>query len=281
MLPAIAWRPLAASFTIACIIVYTWLGKLVPSLSHYQDFQAPEFSDSHQQLQPIPKKIWQINFKHPRFFSLEQFVDTWRDRNPGYEHILLDKEGGEELVRKLYEKDPETMRTYLELGSTILRADYLRYLVLAAEGGFYSDLDTHVIKSIDEWYSDSADRPVRALVGMEYDQLDNPILTDGMYMPVQFCQWTLAISAHHPLMVSMVDSVTQGIQNLARTHESSLSDLVPYNEEVLHTTGPVRWTQEVFKHLSSTTGTEVTHRNLTGLKEPKLFGDVRTRSRRG
>ncbi|KAI4188043.1 MAG: hypothetical protein L6R41_002420 [Letrouitia leprolyta] len=278
MLPAITWRPLAAAFTISCIVVYTWLGKLVPNLNDYQDFQAQKFSGhgslSHQSLQPIPKKIWQINFNHPRYFSLEKFVGTWRDQNPDYEHTLLDKEAGEDIVRKLYGDNSEPMKTYLELGSTIFRADYLRYLVLAAEGGFYSDLDTHIVKPIDEWYEESADQPVRALVGMEYDQRGDPTLVDGMYMPVQFCQWTLATSAHHPLMVSMVESVTQGIQNLARTHESALSDLRPTNEEVLHTTGPVKWTREVFAHLSETTGTEVTHLNLTGLQEPKMFGDV-------
>ncbi|KAL8994841.1 MAG: hypothetical protein Q9188_006952 [Gyalolechia gomerana] len=261
MLPVIAWRPLVAGFTIACINVYTWLGNLVT------------FS-GHGSLQPIPKKIWQINFNHPRYSDLESFVNTWKSNDAGYEHTLLDKQAGEGIVRKHCGEDSEPLKTYLELGSTILRADYLRYLVLAAEGGFYSDLDTYVVKPIDEWYSESTDQPVRALIGMEYDQLDNPTLTEGMYMPVQFCQWTLAVSAHHPLMISMVNSVTQGIQKLAGSHEVALSNIFPTNEEVLHTTGPVKWSREVFAYLPSTTGTEVTHRNLTGLKEPKLFGDV-------
>ncbi|KAL8763344.1 MAG: hypothetical protein Q9184_000815 [Pyrenodesmia sp. 2 TL-2023] len=205
---------------------------------------------------------------------MRSLVATWKDNDPTYEHTLLDKQAGEDIVRKHYSKDPAPLKTYLELGSTILRADYLRYLVLAAEGGFYSDLDTHVVKPLDEWYSDSPDRPVRALVGLESDQLDSPHLTKGMYMPVQFCQWTLAISAHHPLMVSMVNSVTQGIQELARSYEVALPTLSPDNEEVLHTTGPVAWSRAVFAYLSLATGTEVTHLNLTGLKEPRLFGDV-------
>ncbi|KAL8927453.1 MAG: hypothetical protein Q9208_002258 [Pyrenodesmia sp. 3 TL-2023] len=264
MLPVIAWRPLVAAFTIACIVVYTWLGNHVPSLH----------ISGHGSLQPIPKKIWQINFNHPQYSALESFVATWKDDDPTYEHTLLDKQAGQDIVRKHYGEDSEPLKTYLELGSTILRADYLRYLVLAAEGGFYSDLDTHVVKPLDEWYSESPNRPVRALVGLESDQLGSPHLIKGMYMPVQFCQWTLAISAHHPLMVSMVNAVTQGIQKLARSHEVALPNLSPTNKEVLHTTGPVAWSRAVFAYLSSATGTEVTHLNLTGLKEPRLFGDV-------
>ncbi|KAI4207469.1 MAG: hypothetical protein LQ346_000514 [Caloplaca aetnensis] len=265
MLPVMAWRPLVAAFSITCILVYTWLGNLVPN---HQTFSG------HGSLQPIPKKIWQINFNHPHYARLKEFVATWKDGNPAYEHTLLDKQAGEDIVRKHYGEHSEPSKTYLELGSTILRADYLRYLVLAAEGGFYSDLDTHVVKPLDEWYSEPPNRPVRALIGLEYDQLGGPRLIKGMYMPLQFCQWTLAISAHHPLMVSMVNSVTRDIQKLARSHEVALPNLSPTNEEVLRTTGPVQWSREVFAYLSSTAGTEVTHLNLTGLKEPKLFGDV-------
>lgn len=273
MLPVVAWRPLVAAFSIACIVVYSWLGNIVPNLSNIPVSEAQKFS-GHGTLQPIPKKIWQINFNHPRYLALQKFVASWNEENPSYQHTLLDVQAGREIVRKYYGKNPETLKTYLQLGSTILCSDYLRYLVLAAEGGIYSDLDTHVVKPIEEWYPESVDGPIRALVGMESDQLDNPNLTEGFYMPVQFCQWTLAFSAHHPLMMSMVESVTQGLKQLARSNGVPLSDLHPANEDVLMATGPVRWSRQVFSYLSSATGTEVTHRNLTGLKEPKLFGDV-------
>ncbi|KAL8828861.1 MAG: hypothetical protein Q9170_006416 [Blastenia crenularia] len=275
MLPVIAWRPFIASLTITFIVVYSWLGKLIPNTSGYRDLEAHKFSGHDtQRLQPIPKKIWQINFNHARYSELRPFVASWQTENPAYEHTLLDEEAGREIVRKHYGKKSQALNTYLQLDSTILRADYLRYLILAAEGGIYGDLDTHSVKPIDEWYLESAERPVRALVGMEYDQLGADRLIDGMYMPMQFCQWTLATSAHHPLMVSMVDSVTQGLQQLAQSKNVSLSDLRPANEDVLLTTGPVKWTREVFSYLSWKTGTEVTHRNLTGLREPRLFGDV-------
>ena len=261
-----AWRSFIAAFVIAYLVVYSWLGNI--------KFPGHGNLTQQQYLQPIAKKIWQIHFNHLRDPASHGSIATWRDMNPAYEHKILDDVMGIEIIRKHYDQDPDTQRTYLELRSTILRADYLRYLVLAAEGGIYSDIDTHAVKPIEKWYSDSTDRPVRALVGMEYDQLDNPVLTAGMYMPVQFCQWTLAISAYHPLMTSMVESVTQDLQQLARLKNVSLSHLSPTNPEVLFTTGPVQWSKTVYSYLSASTGTEVTHRNFTGLKEPKLVGNV-------
>ncbi|KAL8722120.1 MAG: hypothetical protein Q9181_007557, partial [Wetmoreana brouardii] len=278
--PMIIWRPLVASVTLAVIILYSWLGRLIPDLSDSPNFQVQAFSnhdaDQHQKhLQPIPKKIWQINLNHPRYTSLEHSVRSWKLKNPSHSHKLLDDEAGNRIVRKQYSNNPEVLKTYLELESTILRADYLRYLVLAVQGGIYSDLDTNAIKAIDDWLPNSDNKNVRAIIGVEYDQLDAAKPPKGLYMPIQFCQWTIAISAHHPLMLSMVISVTHGLQQLARSRDVTLTDLQPADDkDVLFTTGPVKWTWEVFAYLSFVTGTEVTHRNLTGLSEPRRFGDV-------
>ncbi|KAL8698920.1 MAG: hypothetical protein Q9201_006304 [Fulgogasparrea decipioides] len=280
MLPTVVWRPHVAGLTIAAVVVYLWLRHLIPDLSDSPNLQVQGFSNHHsdqyqKHLQPIPKKIWQINFNHPRFASLEHSVRSWKVKNPSHSHKLLDDEAGSRIVRQQYRNNPEVLKTYLELESTILRADYLRYLVLAVQGGIYSDLDTDAIKAIDDWLPDFDNTNVRAVIGIEYDQLDSAKPPKGLYMPIQFCQWTIAISAHHPLMLRMVDSVTRGLQQLARSRNMNLSDIQPADDkDVLFTTGPVKWSREVFAYLSFVTETEITHRNLTGLSESRLFGDV-------
>lgn len=221
MFPAIVWRPFAASLTITFLVVYSWFGKNHPDLSESTALETQTYSQQitpHQtSLQPIPKNIWQINFNHPRYTRLRDSVNSWQDKNPSYSHKVLEEQAGKQIVQKHYMGDPEIWNTYRELQSTILRADFLRYLVLAAHGGIYSDLDTDAIIPIDDWLTDYADEPVRAIVGIEYDQLNGPALPKGLYMPMQFCQWTLAFSAHHPLMLSMVDSVTQSLHQLAES----------------------------------------------------------------
>ncbi|KAI4158540.1 MAG: hypothetical protein L6R39_000518 [Caloplaca ligustica] len=73
----------------------------------------------------------------------------------------------------------------------------------------------------------------------------------------------------------MAASVTKSLQQLAHSKGVPLSGLQPEDDkDVLFTTGPMRWSQEVFPYLSSTSDTEVTHRNFTGLKEPRVFRGV-------
>ncbi|KAI4241098.1 MAG: hypothetical protein L6R40_004737 [Gallowayella cf. fulva] len=233
-----------------------------------------ELKSHRQALQPIPKEIWQINFQHPRYTSLQESIHSWKKENPWYTHTVLNETSAKRFVRKHYSREPAILNTYLALGSPILRADYLRYLVLAVEGGVYTDLDTDAVKPIDDWLPGFPNDQVRALVGIEYDQLNESTIPEGLYLPLQFCQWSLAFSAHHPLMVSMVNAVTRTLQDLAISRGLGLEDLRPDSKDVLFTTGPVKWSQHVFAYLSLSTGTEVTYRNFTGLTEPRVMGDV-------
>ncbi|KAL9626626.1 MAG: hypothetical protein Q9204_007159, partial [Flavoplaca sp. TL-2023a] len=90
-----------------------------------------------------------------------------------------------------------------------------------------------------------------------------------------FCQWSFASSAHHPLMNRVVQAVTRELHDLALTTGVSLSELRPRNnQDVLFATGPVKWSREIFAYLSYITGTEMTHRNFTGITEPVLVDDV-------
>lgn len=89
-------------------------------------------------------------------------------------------------MRRHYSHDSYILNTYLELGSTILRADYLRYLVLAAEGGIYSDLGTDAVQPIDSWFADHSDKQTRAIVGLEFDILQRTELPLGFFCHCSF-----------------------------------------------------------------------------------------------
>ncbi|KAL8947231.1 MAG: hypothetical protein Q9222_006467 [Ikaeria aurantiellina] len=280
MLSALATRPFIISSILALILVYSWLGHIIPIVNEPASPEKPSWFDfcatsPRQVLDPIPKKIWQINFSHPRYELLKKSIRSWEKKNRKHKHKLLDAKAGRKIIWKHYRNNPEIINTYFDLRSPILRADYLRYLVLAAEGGVYSDLDTEAIKPIQDWDSNFPNKTaVRAIIGIEYDQLKSTIIPEGLYMPIQFCQWTLAFSAHHPLMISMVKSVTRGLLQLSQSHGVPLSQLQPRVEDVLFTTGPVKWTQEVFAYLSSVAGEEMIYQNFTGLRKPQMVGDV-------
>lgn len=63
------------------------------------------------------------------------------------------------------------------MGSCLRKADMLRYLVLLAEGGVYSDADTRALKPLTRWADSAKDwnvekappQPVRVIVSVEGD----------------------------------------------------------------------------------------------------------------
>ncbi|KAL8867178.1 MAG: hypothetical protein Q9198_008615, partial [Flavoplaca austrocitrina] len=108
---------------------------------------------------------------------------SWTIKNPAHEHMVLDDLAGREFVQQHYSHDPYVLNTYLELGSSILRSDYLRYLVMAAQGGVYTDADTDPVRPISQWLDGDSEESVRAVIGLEFDILQKTELPPGIFMP--------------------------------------------------------------------------------------------------
>ena len=221
----------------------------------------------------IPQKIWQIDPWGFKFVN-GNWVQSWVTKNIGYAYNLMTPSTAESFVRRTYRSEPRIVRVYQRLQSPSLKSDLLRFLVLLAEGGVYSDLDTDAIRGVDDWIPKMVRGRVRVIIGIEYDQLNSPRLAPGMFHPVQFCQWTVAGTKGHPVFRKMVDSMVQAIEDLARYYECAIEDLEPSEEDVLKTTGPVKWTETIIEYLSSVTDSQLDHRPFRGLQVPRLYGDV-------
>ena len=224
--------------------------------------------DSHV----IPKRIWQINPWENQSMNPE-WVTSWMTKNLGHTYTLMSLQNGESFVRAHFH-DPSIVNTFTSLQNPILKSDLLRYLLVLAKGGIYSDLDTEVVRSIEDWVPEGIKDRVRVVLGIEYDQQNNPRRLRGMYKPVQICQWTIASTKEHPLMRKMVDAVVRSLKTLAKEKETTLADLEPTEEDVLEHTGPAKWSEVVVAYLSEITGTEITYRDLSNLRLPRLYGDV-------
>ena len=133
----------------------------------------------------------------------------------------------------------------------------------------YSDIDTELLKPIYEWVPDEFKSRTKLIVGLEADQ--NPPVAGTTY-PVQFCQWTLASAAGHPAMWTMVEHILEEVKK--RPFQDPPADIEYSDNEVLDITGPAGWTEVVFEYLNTVAGGVVTWKNLTGMREPRLFGDV-------
>lgn len=195
---------------------------------------------------PIARKIWQIfstpadaKEKPPNSIDPKALGDTrsWIGLNPGYQYQLLGAgtASADDFVTKHFSHDSSIIDTYFALKSPGLKTDLLRYLILWVEGGVYADLDTWAIKPIDDWVPEhlKAENKVRAIVGLEWDQLDGepwPGFGDEpSYMThvVQFCQWTLAAAPGHPLFENAIRTSVKRIADLADAKQVSIAELNP------------------------------------------------------
>ena len=224
-------------------------------------------------LEGIPPRIWQIFFDHDRLDDYAPALQTWILMNQGYTYTLMRSKGADEFVRKHYADRPDVLEPFLQLKLPVLRSDLLRYMLLESEGGVYSDLDTVVVRSVRDWIPRGMRSKVRAIIGVEYDQLDGEPY-HGMSERIQFCQWTMAASRGHPIMQKVVKKVVAALNETAVSTATTIADFSPSDHEVLKVSGPIIWTHAVMEGLSEATGTAVSYLNITGMTEPRLFGDI-------
>lgn len=187
--------------------------------------------------------------------------------------MLLGEKGAEKLLREHFANEPQILETYASLTNIGMKSDFLRYLLLHVEGGVYTDTDTESIKPIDDWVPSHLRDKARLIVGIEYDQLDDEPYLE-MTHSVQFCQWTIAAAAGHPVFLRMIDRVITSLPKLVDKYKKPISEIHPNGPDVLMSTGPGAWTDSVFQLMKENVPTLQSTKDLSRLKEPTLYGDI-------
>jgi alpha 1,6-mannosyltransferase len=277
------WRPqhtrprilrlIFGSFTLL-FCLYFWSSQ---SPSNPTSFPTPDIEiltfNSSNRLPYIPPKIWQAYLSYsPGVLAPYAFpIHSWISKSPSHSYSILDGQGSLAIISKLAKlpKYAHIPPLFYSMPRRVLRADFLRYLLLAIEGGVYSDIDTELLKPIHEWVPDEFKIKTRLIVGLEADQ--SPPVAGTTY-EVQFCQWTLAGAAEHEALWMMVERILTRIKE--RPFHDPPEDVDYTNDEVLDITGPAGWTEVVFEYLNSVVDEPVTWKDLTGMTEPRMYGDV-------
>lgn len=223
----------------------------------------------------IPKTIWHI-FLHKRDIpsDLHPAIHSWAYLNPQHSYNLVETVQATDILFDLYPSHPEVVHTFQRLESTVMRADFLRYVLLAAYGGVYTDVDTMALEPVDNWIPEPYRNFTRVVIGIEYDQRNDTARHITMPHSLSLCQWTIASTANHPLMWSVVDEVMWTVQERADSYGTDIEHLRPTDKEVIMTTGPGLWTVAIIKYLRSQGHSNLTYSDFSGLKEPKLIDDV-------
>jgi mannosyltransferase OCH1-like enzyme len=104
----------------------------------------------------FPKKIWQTWNVGPLFFEERELnrSRSWVSENPGFLYEVLTDDNGLQYVETRYGpyglNRPDIVEIYRELSLIIIKADLLRYLVMYADGGVYTDIDVEALKPVNK-----------------------------------------------------------------------------------------------------------------------------------
>ena len=222
----------------------------------------------------FPRKIWQTARTGPARLDDNDrtSVRSWIKTNPKHRYEILTQYSAESYVKDRFPHRPDIEEVFVDLQAPILRADFIRYLVLLGDGGAYSDMDTESLAPIETWVPSSYANEVNLVVGVEYDRLDGDRWGDWP-LDLQFCTWAILSKPGHGLMEKTVDRVLARLKALAREQETTVAGIQASYDDVLSTTGPSLFTEAVIEGLAESTGTNFTWRNITGMTESRLVDD--------
>ena len=274
--------PFFLKFVALFALLAFLINFLLPSNSSPLYTFSNAFSSKSSDLgsQEIPKKVWQTWHTSAILLGDEEKerARSWQEKNPHYQYELLTDHGAESYVRRNFADNPLIRDTFLNLTDKILRADFMRYLVLAAEGGVYADLDVVCQEPIDTWIPPAFQGKTGAVIGVENDRL--PVQNDAdLYYDYRkyiwgINNWTFMCKAGHPFMRFVAESVARNLLEMARKQYRTLGTMKLSYKEVIDSTGPRAFTDALFAYVSRVTGKKFTHKDATMLEEPKLIDDI-------
>lgn len=221
----------------------------------------------------IPEKIWYKLGPKGLSKDAEGWIDSCLTINPTYRHEFLTDANGENYVREHFGHRSDIIDTYFALTIPILKADLLRYLILFAEGGIWSDLDISCDKrkTIHEWIPDQYKRQTNLVVGLEFDET----WEDDGVLHSQFASWTIMSKPGSPHMLQVIDDIIVAIREKSEENDVSIEILTTKMVgDVIDLTGPKRMTWSIVASLEKMMQRTLDDRDISGLKEPKLLGDV-------
>lgn len=225
----------------------------------------------------IPPNIWQIPLDLPveKLALFEKNIKKWRRKHPQYKHTLIYPPDAKEIIARL-KADPNSEHALIvpileNIGRVVMKSDILRYVLLALEGGVYTDLDTWPIKPVGQWVPAEYRAKTRLVLGIEWDRG----ASERKGHEISFAQFNMASCAGHPVYWSMLASIVAKVDAIRLERgATTISELRFSDEDVGLITGPVGWAAAVLKELSAQAGEQITFMNVTLLQTPRLFGDV-------
>ena len=230
---------------------------------------------SHYSPHSIPLRIFQT-WREPTHqissIAHQEVASTWTELNPDHRYELLSDTAATNFVHSTFRSGIPAL--WDSLAAPVLRADLLRYLLMYAVGGVYSDFDTACRVPIKKWLAGGSYEHAQVIVGIEWDQLDDSPLNGAFVGQIQIVQWTLMAAPRHPFYARVINEAAFRLQELAKHRPYGERLEVKSYHDAINTTGPWMFTDVLYEHLTDVSGKEFGWRNLSRLHEPLLVDDI-------
>ncbi|KAI0177372.1 hypothetical protein BJ166DRAFT_599891 [Pestalotiopsis sp. NC0098] len=150
------------------------------------------------------QRDWKDDSENPTD-RIEGVPRQWRLLNPDYRCERLTGDNVDTYVRD------HTSELFSNLTDPILRAAFLRYLIMFGEGGLWADIDVMPRQSISKWVREEQEPLVNMVIGIENDHERRPI-----WQGIPYSHNTMPAKPGHPIFVSLVDQVSNNLRRLMR-----------------------------------------------------------------
>ena len=229
----------------------------------------------------FPRKIWQTWKVDP--FGFEQkdhdVAKTWTQKNPAYRYEVLTDQNDIYYVETHFGPHglnrPDIIYMYKSITARIIKADFLRYLVMYVEGGVYTDIDVEALRPSERFIpSRYNERDIDMVIGVEIDQPDFKNHSVLGQKSQSFCQWTFMCKPRLPVMLRLIENIMLWLSDVAQQQNQPVSGIELDFDQIITGTGPSAFTKAVLAEMSRKTRQKVEWDTFHALTESKLVGGV-------
>ncbi|KAJ5194225.1 hypothetical protein N7491_001561 [Penicillium cf. griseofulvum] len=271
----LAQGPTFTKFSTASIVILSCLFFILyyhpMRLATPENYSHDPIREGLQMASPqIPEKIWYKIGPKGLSDQSHEWMDDCLHKNPAHSAQIMTDLTGDEYVRKNFGYRPDIVTTYLALTVPILKADFLRYLLLFNEGGIWFDLDVSCGDvPIREWIPNTMRAKARLVVGWEFDVGWG----EGFFR--QFVSWAIMAAPRSPHLLVVIEDIMDGIRQKTEEYGVQVSELtLDMTGNVVDFTGPRRLTRGISKSLELARNEMVDMASISNILEPVLVDDV-------
>ncbi|KAG5988919.1 hypothetical protein E4U43_004609 [Claviceps pusilla] len=236
----------------------------------------------------FPQKLWQTWKIDPLLFGITETsrAMTWIAQNPQMRYEVITDNSDVTYVEQHFGpaglNRPDIVDFYQSVNLRIIKADLLRYMILYAEGGIYTDIDVEAIKPFHRFIPERHnEEDYDLIVGIEVDmpQYRNHRILGPKSQ--SFCQWTIVSRPRHPVMMRLIERIMKWFKGVAQEQRVPLGQVELDFDQVITGTGPSAFTAAVMEEMNIAVaatngghGKKITWDDFHNMDESKVMGRV-------